>query len=208
MYLPPAFAEHDRSAHFDLIEAEPLGLLISHGGEGLLADHIPFLLDRERNLLLAHVAKGNAQWRNLGLGGDVLVVFRASDHYVTPSWYASKREHGKVVPTWNYVSVQVAGHAKVIDDALWLRRQIDRLTEQHEYQRDKPWATEDAPADFIAGQLRGIIGIEIAIHETTGKWKVSQNRNEADRAGVAAGLQAESDPRAVVMADHVRRGGA
>jgi transcriptional regulator len=203
--LPPHFNEDDRDAHCDLIEAHPLGLMISNGPRGLMADHIPFLLDRERNCLLAHIAKANPQWRNVTPVEPVLVVLHSSEHYITPAWYASKREHGKVVPTWNYVSVQVTGTAKVIDDVVWLRNQIDQLTARHEYDRPKPWAADDAPPDFIAGQLKGIIGLEISITETLGKWKVSQNRNEADRLGVVEGLEAEADAKAQSMAAYVRK---
>jgi transcriptional regulator len=204
VYLPPAFSVSDREMHFGLIEANPLGLLISHGETGLAANHVPFLLDRERGVLQAHLARANTQWRDFTAENDALVVFQSADHYITPSWYASKREHGKVVPTWNYVAVHVRGKARAIEDADWLRRQIDRLTEAHEYDRAKPWATTDAPAPFIESQLKGIIGLEVTIAATEGKWKVSQNRPEADRNGVAEGLEADGTEQSAAMAREVR----
>ncbi len=207
MYLPPHFAEHDQSAHFDLIDQNPLGLLITHGPEGLLADHVPFLLDRDHSVLRAHVAKANPQWRNIGTGASALVIFSALDHYVTPSWYATKRETGKVVPTWNYVSVEARGPAVAIQDNAWLRAQIDALTVRHEYDRPKPWAVSDAPDDFIASQMKGIVGIEISIATTSGKWKVSQNRPADDKAGVVAGLEESATPSALEMARLLRAKG-
>jgi transcriptional regulator len=204
MYLPPAFSETNEASHFDLIEAFPLGLLISSQPEGPIADLVPFLLDRSERKLQAHVAKANPQWRNLAAGASPLIVFQASDHYVTPSWYRTKAETGKVVPTWNYIMVQVEGSCQVIEDADWLRRQIDRLTERHEYQRPAPWAVSDAPVDFVTAQIRGIIGIEIAITRTIGKWKVSQNRSPADREGVVSGLETTGTAEALEMAREVR----
>jgi transcriptional regulator len=203
MYLPPHFDIPNSELHFDLIENNPLGILISNGERGLMADHVPFYLDRNQNKLLAHVAKANPQWRNIASNGAVLVVFQSGDHYITPSWYASKQEHGKVVPTWNYVAVQVTGTAKVVDDPTWLRDQIDRLTDRHEYTRARPWSTNDAPSEFVAGQLKGIIGLEIAINSTAGKWKVSQNRNDMDRLGVAEGLKLEKTTVSLKMSGYV-----
>jgi transcriptional regulator len=204
VYLPPAFSETNEAAHFDLIDAFPLGLLISTLPERPIADLVPFLLDRPGRKLQAHVAKANPQWRNLANGASPLIVFQASDHYVTPSWYQTKAETGKVVPTWNYVTVQVEGKCRIIEDDGWLRRQIDQLTMRHEYDRPAPWAVSDAPSEFIAGQIRGIVGIEIEITRTIGKWKVSQNRPPADREGVANGLETTATAEALEMAREVR----
>ena len=153
--------------------------------------------------LKVHLARANPQWRDLEASPDALVVFQGHDHYITPSWYATKRETGKVVPTWNYTMVQAKGRAKVMDDA-WLGQQIEELTRALEQRREQPWAVGDAPADFIAMQRRAIVGVEIEILDIRGKWKTSQNRNAADRAGVVAGLEAMGDEDARAMAGIVR----
>jgi transcriptional regulator len=191
MYQPPHFREDDLAVQHALIRAHPLGLLVTAGASGLMANSVPFHLDAgasEKGTLRLHVAKANPQWRDLEAGTEPLVVFQGADSYVTPSWYETKRETGKVVPTWNYAMVQVKGIARVIDDADWLMAQITALTAQHEGPREKPWEVGDAPDAFIRAQMRGIIGIEIEIAAIEGKWKVSQNRPVADREGVAAGL--------------------
>jgi transcriptional regulator len=193
MYLPEAFREDRPDVLHDLIRAHPLGLLISAGPGGILANPVPFLSYPEEGVLRAHVARANGQWRELATAPDCLVVFQWPAAYVTPSWYASKAEHGKVVPTWNYAVVEARGRARIVQDAGWLRRQIDDLTAAREGGRPAPWAVADAPEPFVAAQLRGIVGVEVALTALTGKWKVSQNRPEADRAGVAAGLGAEGD---------------
>jgi transcriptional regulator len=203
MYEPPLHRQEDLAAQHKLIETHPLGLLISSGPSGLLANSMPFLIDASASrlgTLQAHMARANGQWRDLNGEHEVLVVFRGVDHYITPTWYETKRETEKVVPTWNYVMVQARGRPRVIDDAAWLRRQIDALTASQEVARPAPWAPADAPAAFIAAQINAIIGLEIEIAEIKGKWKVSQNRNAADRAGVIAGLIAEGDPAALAMA--------
>ena len=193
-----------------LIRERVFGLLISNGIEGLIANLVPFLLDQGASrlgTLQAHIARANGQWRELQNAPDALVVFQGADHYITPSWYATKRETGKVVPTWNYVIVQAKGRAKVVEDDAWLARQIEALTRSQESRREKPWAVGDAPADFIAMQRRAIVGIEIEIVDLRGKWKTSQNRTAADRAGVAAGLDALGDEDSRAMAEIVRETG-
>jgi transcriptional regulator len=207
MYEPPLHRKGDLTAQHELIRSHPLGLLVSHGGSGLLANAIPFLIDAEASrfgTLQAHVARANPQWRDLQTVEEALVVFQGVEHYVTPSWYATKRETGKVVPTWNYLVVQARGHPRVIEDADWLRAQIEALTRKKESGRAAPWAVGDAPEDFIAAQIRQIVGIEIEISDIKGKWKASQNRNAEDRAGVIAGLEAEGDADALEMARIVR----
>ncbi len=193
MYLPEAFREDRPEVLHGLIRAHPLGLLISAGPAGIVANPVPFLTHPEEGVLRAHVARANGQWRELAAAPDCLVVFQGPAAYVTPSWYASKAEHGKVVPTWNYAVVEARGRARIVQHAGWLRRQIEDLTVAREGGRTSPWAVADAPEPFVAAQLRGIVGIEVAVGALTGKWKVSQNRPEADRAGVAAGLGAEGD---------------
>ncbi|TPJ56978.1 MULTISPECIES: FMN-binding negative transcriptional regulator [unclassified Mesorhizobium] len=197
MYQPPHFQETRPEVLHGLIRAHPLGLLVSSGPEGPVADAIPFLIDADvgpNGRLRAHLAKANPQWRLIAdnPASTVLIVFQGTDAYVTPSWYETKRETGKVVPTWNYAIVQVRGIAKVIDDQDWLARQIADLTASQEGTREAPWAITDAPAPFIQSQIKGIIGLEIEIAEIHGKWKVSQNRPVADRAGVAHGLESET----------------
>jgi transcriptional regulator len=198
MYQPPLFRETRPEVLHALIRNHPLGLLICNGSEGPVANPLPFLIDADvgpNGRLRAHLARANPQWRLLADTPDtpVLVVFQGADSYITPSWYETKRETGKVVPTWNYAMVQVRGTARVIDDADWLMAQISVLTRQHEEPREKPWAVGDAPEAYIRAHMRGIIGVEIEIAAIEGKWKVSQNRPVADREGVAAGLDDAGD---------------
>ena len=197
MYEPPHFKETRADVLHGLIRAHPLGMLISNGPDGPEANAIPFLLDATvspNGRLRAHMAKANPQWKLIGENpsSPVLVVFQGTDAYVTPSWYETKRETGKVVPTWNYAIVQVRGTARVIDDQDWLAQQIADLTASQEGPRAAPWAVTDAPAPFIQSQIKGIIGLEVEITEIHGKWKVSQNRPVADRVGVAQGLESET----------------
>jgi transcriptional regulator len=193
MYIPPAFQEDRLEAQHALMRACPLGLLISGAGEELRASPLPFHLiagDGTLGTLQAHLSRANTHWHDLD-GQDVLIVFTGSDAYITPTWYAAKQEHGKVVPTWNYVMVQARGTIRVIEDPSWLRQQITALTQAHEASRAEPWQATDAPASYIDAQIKGIVGLEVVIRAIEGKWKVSQNRPEADREGVAKGLEAE-----------------
>ena len=190
MYQPAHHREDRLEVQHGLIESHPFGLLISSGSVGLLANALPFLLQRMSGplgTLQAHMARGNAQWQGLD-GQKVLTVFQGPQAYVSPSFYATKRETGKVVPTWNYAMVQARGVARLRTDPAWLDAQIAALTSLHEGRRAPSWAVSDAPRTFIESQLRGIVGIEIEIETIEGKWKVSQNRPQADRRGVAEGL--------------------
>ncbi|HEY9013427.1 MAG TPA: FMN-binding negative transcriptional regulator [Devosia sp.] len=201
MYEMPHFREDDLDAQHALIEAYPLGLLISPGPDGILANPIPFVLyrgDGERGTLRCHLAKANPQWQALEADPAALVVFQGSQSYVTPSWYPTKTETEKVVPTWNYAIVQARGPARVIHDPAWLHANVTALTDQQEGRRPNPWAVTDAPGLFIAAQLKGIVGVEIPIESITGKFKASQNRPLADRQGVAEGLT-ESNPDMAAM---------
>jgi transcriptional regulator len=210
MYEPPLHREEELERQHALIRARPLGLLVSHGPQGLLANAVPFLLDAAASklgTLTAHVARANPQWRDLAVSPEALVVFQGAGHYVSPSWYATKQETHKVVPTWNYVMVQARGQARVIEDDAWLERQIAALTARQEASRPAPWAVGDAPADFVALQRKAIVGIAIEIADIRGKWKTSQNRTDADRAGVVEGLEALGDDEAVAMAAIVRETG-
>ncbi|MEK1899280.1 MAG: FMN-binding negative transcriptional regulator [Rhizobium sp.] len=208
MYQPPHFREDDLNVQHALIRAHPLGLLITAAASGLIANSVPFHLDAgasEKGTLRLHLARANGQWRDIAAGAPVLAVFQGADSYVTPSWYQTKAETGKVVPTWNYAIVQARGLARVIEDAGWLLAQINAITGEHEGQREKPWSVGDAPEEFIRAQLKGIIGVEIEIAEIEGKWKVSQNRPVADREGIANGLDEMAEQ--AEMQELVRRYG-
>jgi transcriptional regulator len=205
MYQPTHHREDRLEVQHDLIKSHPLGLLISSGAEGLLANAFPFLLRHTSGslgTLQCHMSRGNAQWRNLD-GQIVLVVFQGPQAYVSPSFYATKRETGKVVPTWNYAMVQARGVAQLRTDSSWIGAQIEALTSQQEAKRAPAWAVSDAPRSYIDSQVRGIVGVEIELSAIEGKWKVSQNRPEADRRGVAEGLEHDSP----AMSDLVRRHG-
>lgn len=196
MYQPPLFREERPDVLHALIRAHPLGMLISVGPDGEPeANVVPMLLDETRGdkgILQCHVARANPQWKMLAENSRALIVFQGANTYITPSWYETKRETGKVVPTWNYAMVQVRGTATVHEDKQWLATQIRALTRSHEEKRSEPWAVDDAPEDFIDSQIKGIVGIEIAITSIEGKWKVSQNRPVADRVGVVNGLSGEN----------------
>ncbi len=206
MYEPPLHRQHDLAAIHALVRAHPLGLLITHGASGLQANPIPFLIDSDIGpfgRLRAHIARANPQGRDLAEGGEALVVFQGPAHYVSPSWYETKRETGKVVPTWNYLIAQARGVPRIVEDAEWLQAQLEALTKAREETRAKPWAVGDAPDDYVATQKRAIIGVEIEVSDLRGKWKVSQNRDAADRAGVIAGLRADGDADALAVAAEV-----
>lgn len=208
MYEPAHFKIEDREELLAVIRANALGLLISQGEDGIVANPIPFVLAKDaagEDLLRAHLARANPQWKAIAEQPDVLVVFQGTDHYVTPSWYAAKREHGKVVPTWNYVHVQVRGRAAVHDDPAFLRPQIEALTATHEAGRIEPWAVDDAPERFVEAQMRGIVGLEIPISTISGKFKLSQNRSADDYMGVQAGLAAENNTAGPAMAEFIRQ---
>ena len=204
MYCPSLFREDRPDVLHAFVRNHPLGLLISHGTSGLLANLLPFELEtgsNEREVLKAHIARANPQWRELA-SQPVLVVFRRHDAYVSPSLYASKKETGKVVPTWNYAMVQARGLAKLQDQSQWLADQIKILTAAREASRAEPWAVTDAPRDYIETQLKNIVGIEIEITALEGKWKVSQNQPETNRRSVVAGFSGDEDTRE--MAELVR----
>ena len=215
MYLPSHFEETRVDVLHALIRAHPLGLLITLADTGLQANPIPFLVDAGLSplgTLRGHVARANPLWRETRADVDALVVFQGPQAYISPSMYATKAATGKVVPTWNYVAVQARGRLRAIDDAKWVRGLVERLTKTHEATRAVPWAVSDAPADYIETMLRAIVGIELELSELQGKWKVTQNRNAADRQGVAYGLkqqaQENADAQALAMAQLVASGAA
>ncbi|MBY4896123.1 FMN-binding negative transcriptional regulator [Cupriavidus sp. AU9028] len=205
MYRPNAFDEPRLALQHQLIREFPLGWLTVHGPQGLVADPVPFLLDDapgERGLgtLRGHLARANPMAAALREATACLIVFQGPQAYVTPSWYPSKLEHGKAVPTWNYAAVQVHGTPAVVDDAGWLRAQVDGLTRQMETDREHPWSVDDAPPAFVEAMLRAVVGVEIPIQRIEGKWKVSQNRPASDREGVVSGLLREAERPAHAMA--------
>jgi transcriptional regulator len=210
MYQPPHHREDRLDVQHALIRAHPLGTLVTLGPGGLVANALPFVLDASAGplgTLKAHLARANPQWRDFAPAVEALVVFQGIETYITPSWYATKRQTGKVVPTWNYVVVQARGPMRIIEDRAWLADQIEALTVAREGERPESWSVADAPPRFVEAQLKGIVGIEIPIGRIEGKWKVSQNRPAADRAGVAEGLRATGDETSAMMADLVEAGG-
>ena len=199
LYIPPHFRETDTAQLHAQIRRIGFASLTTVGPDGPLISHLPLVLDTTvgpLGQLRGHVSRANPQWRDSDLSRPALAVFMGPDTYVSPSWYPSKQEHGKVVPTWNYAIVQVRGTARVIDDAAWLRGQVDRLTGEHEGRRPAPWGVDDAPEAFVASQIKGIIGLEIDITEIEGKWKTSQNRPAADVTRVAQALADPAEPAA------------
>ena len=191
MYLPASHRLNDPAALHALMTAHPLGAWVctGTGEEGLVANHLPWLLDRSRGplgTLIGHVARGNRVWRGLGPATPSVVMFSGPQAYITPGWYPGKAEHGRVVPTWNYVVAHAHGVARVVEERTWLLDMLARLSHAHEAGRPAPWRLDEAPADYIEQLLRAIVGIEIPIERWVGKWKVSQNRAAPDRLGTVA----------------------
>lgn len=211
MYVPAHFRIDDRAALLQVIEAFPLGLVITQDKDQLFADLVPMMLAAEGTKLLAHVARANPLWMRLRAKPEAFIVFQGTDHYISPGYYPGKKENGKAVPTWNYVTVQVRGPVHIHEDGPWLHEHVSQLSNRHERDQAQPWAVDDAPDDYIESQLRAIVGLEIAIASLEGKFKVSQNKNAADRDGVVKGLAAlgaeAPDHRASLMAELVRAQG-
>lgn len=185
MYMPSYFRESRPELLHRLIQAYPFATVVTHAAGGFVANHLPFeLVD---GLLHGHVARGN-ELAQLD-GAEVLLVFQGPDGYISPNWYPSKHETGREVPTWNYVVVHVHGRLRVIDDAAWLRRLLETLTEHHEAGQPQPWRITDAPEDHIEKSLRAIVGLEVTIDRIDGKFKLNQNHPAPNRAGVIAGLR-------------------
>lgn len=208
MYCPAHFAESRPEALHALMRARPLATLVTLGEGGLVADHIPFVLELPADgpaLLRGHVARANPMWKTLRSDVAALAIFQGPDAYVTPNWYPTKREHGKAVPTWNYVTVHARGPLRVIEEAGWLRRQIEALTQQQEAAFANPWAVADAPADYVDKMLGAVVGIELTIASLTGKWKTSQNQPAENRAGAARGLRELDSAEAAAMAALIER---
>ena len=196
MYTPRNFAIDDLTELQQHMLDTRLAILVTQDEQGLQASHLPLLLDTAQGpngTLYGHFAKANAQWKALQNGAEALVIFAGADAYVSPGFYPSKAEHGKVVPTWNYVAVHAYGSAEVFTDAERLLTLVSALTDRHEAGRVQPWKVADAPADYIDGMLKAIVGFALPIQRLEGKRKLSQNRNSADIAGVRAGLAASPD---------------
>ncbi len=194
MYVPNLFKEDDVEKLQQHIRDYGFGLLVVADADGIEANHVPFYLSSEPSgslgQLQCHLARSNPVWQRLRDGARVLAVFQGPDAYVSPAWYATKAETGRVVPTWNYLAVHAEGVARVIEDANWLKHHLHRLTDQHESGMDNPWSVDDAPAEFTEGLVKAIVGVEITIETLTGKLKASQNQPEKNRAGVKTALEA------------------
>ncbi|RAU48580.1 MULTISPECIES: FMN-binding negative transcriptional regulator [unclassified Pseudomonas] len=197
MYIPSHFKDDDLASLHRAMESSRLATVVTADAAGLQAIHVPLLLDRTQGpngILFGHLAKANPQWKALA-SGEALVIFQGADAYVSPSWYAAKTEHGKVVPTWNYTAVHAYGRAEVFTDPVRLLRLVSDLTDKHEANRAEPWAVSDAPADYITNMLSGIVGFAIPIERLEGKRKLNQNRSAEDIAGVSKGLANSQHPR-------------
>ena len=206
MYVPAHFAVDDAEVH-ELLANHGAADLITLTDQGLLATFLPFVFDPDagpHGTLLGHVARNNDQWR-VPAKGESLVIMRGADAYISPNWYQSKAEHGRVVPTWNYITAHVYGHLIVHDDPAWVEALVRRLTAKHEAAMPRPWTVDDAPERFVAGQLRAIVGVELAITRIEAKAKLSQNRPEADVVGVIAGLRAEGAAEAAEDVEQANR---
>lgn len=203
MYIPKQFEEPSIEVMHELIRAYPLATLVVHSPSGLNANHIPFYLSQSPTpygTLQGHIARANPLLGDIAEGIEALAVFHGPDSYITPSWYATKKETGKVVPTWNYVVVHVYGILRVMDNASWLRAQLDALTDHNEASFAEQWTVADAPADHIEKIMAAIVGIEMVITKMLGKWKVSQNQPTKNQTGVISGLQESGLPESEVMA--------
>lgn len=206
MYLPSHFEEKRVNALHELIQQHPFGVLVTLDANGIEANHLPFELnshDGEFGTLRTHVARSNPVWRTSSPAVDALVIFEGPSAYISPSWYPSKEESGKVVPTYNYMAVHAYGAVRVVDDATWLRGLVTRLSDKYEQRQPAPWKVTDAPDDYIEKMLAAIVGIEIPIARMQGKWKLSQNRSRDDRNGVAANLRALGTDAASAMAGRI-----
>ena len=207
MYVPSSNAEHRPEVMLDYVEAHPLAALVTSSSEGLIATHLPLLVDRTRGALgtlAGHIARANPQQRQAREGDEALVIFSGHDAYITPAFYPSKARGGKVVPTWNYVAVHAYGRLRFVSDPAALRRHLEALTSRHESTREQPWSVNDAPTNYIERQMGAIVGVEIEITRLEGKWKMSQNRAAEDIDGVIAGLGASADARERAVGEVVR----
>ena len=206
MYNPAPFEESRVPVLQAFMRRHPFATIVAVAAGVVDAVHVPLLVDRAAGPLgglRGHVARANPLWREVVDGSEILAIFRGADGYVSPGWYPAKREHGRVVPTWNYEVVHARGTVQWVNDPAVLRGLVSELTDQHEVGRANAWSLKDAPDDYVVGMLKGIVGFEVHITSLTGKMKLSQNRSQADRAGVVAGLEESADPRSSELAAHV-----
>ena len=207
MYIPAHFEVTDTGVLHDVIVKHPLGTWIVSNGDDLTINHVPFMLDAGRNVLIGHVARANPAWTLLKDSTQSAVVFHAEQGYVSPNWYPSKQVHHRVVPTWNYAVVHVHGIARTIDNRAALLNIVSTLTDAHESNQAHPWKVTDAPSDYIDKLLGAIVGIEIQINAIQGKFKLSQNRSSMDQEGVIAGLQSGVDDTGHSLANRMQQSG-
>lgn len=200
MYVPTFNAMDDPAELHAFVTAQGAAEFVTVGADGYPISTLLPIMWRD-NTVIAHIARANPHWQQLSDGSPALLICTGSQAYVSPTWYAAKREHGRVVPTWNYSAVHLTGTVTVHDDPAWVRRAVTELTERQEHGRLHPWSVTDAPAAYIEGQLRGIVGIEVHVERVEGKAKLSQNRSAADRRGVVEGLRADGTPGALAVAD-------
>lgn len=204
MYIPAHFREDRVPVLHQAIKQLGFGTLVTAGKDGLEASHLPMLVHQEPGpfgTLHGHVARANTQWKNAQVGVQALAIFLGPNVYITPSWYPTRSETGRVVPTWNYLAVHAYGKIGFFDDPAQLREHVGRLTDAHEAPRDTPWAITDAPSDYIDKMLGDIVGFKLVITRLEGKWKMSQNRPEQDLAGVREGLSREGGEREKAVAE-------
>jgi transcriptional regulator len=208
MHIQSTFRENDIDRLHALIGEYPLATLVTRSAEGLDANHIPLQLDPQagkQGVLRGHVARGNPVWQDAGNEPEVLVIFQGGNLYISPNWYANKRETGKGVPTWNYIAVHVSGVLRIHDNPVWLRSHLESLTAVHEAAQAQPWQLSDAPQDYLEKMIKAVVGIEIEIRRIDGKFKLNQNRPLQDRQSVIAALQSGSDIKAAQMAELIDR---
>lgn len=208
MYVPNHFKEENIETLHHYIREYSFGLLIIADDLGIEANHVPFLLRAEGNNSLGklecHLARNNSAWQRLQAGARVMAIFQGPNAYISPSWYPTKAETGRVVPTWNYLAIHAEGTAHVMDNPLWLKHHLQNLTDLHEANRAEPWSIDDAPEDFIHGLMKGIVGVEINIDRLTGKLKASQNQPIQNREGVKAGLKMHEHKRSLSMSEFIK----
>ncbi|MEM0910762.1 MAG: FMN-binding negative transcriptional regulator [Pseudomonadota bacterium] len=207
MYIPPKFKQTDTAQLYSLIQKYPFATMVTHSEAGLDAIHLPLLLRKEgeSHQLVGHIAKANPVWKSCD-GQPTLIVFNGPEHYVSPNYYPTKKENGRAVPTWNYAVVHVKGTIQCRHDKEWLQDVINELTNTSEQAQISPWAMDDAPDNYIDKLLQAVVGIEVSIEDIQGKWKLSQNQPDINRAGVYEGLSKNTDDKAKKMAELVKNG--
>jgi transcriptional regulator len=206
MYVPIHFREERRDVMLEAMRAHPLATVVSYGPDGLIGSHLPLIAkqDGAEIVLEGHFARANPHCAVIESDAPTLVIFQGPAAYVSPGWYPSKKEHGKAVPTWNYISVHASGSTQVMRDGAWLMNHVSDLSDRHEQGRKEPWSTSDAPPVYMDQMLRAILGFRIHVTSLHGKWKLSQNRSEADRNGVLDGLAEDSLPQNAALVEAMR----